>query len=58
MSPGGTEEAYKIVEPHLKKWAAKTTNGEPCVELMGPGGAGHYVKMLHNGIGKFSLYQY
>jgi len=50
MSPGGTKEAYAIAEPYLKKWAAKTPNGEPCVEYMGPGGAGHYVKMLHNGI--------
>ncbi|KZO98952.1 6-phosphogluconate dehydrogenase C-terminal domain-like protein [Calocera viscosa TUFC12733] len=50
MSPGGTKEAYAIVEPLLKKWAAKDGNGNPCVALMGPGGAGHHVKMVHNGI--------
>ena len=41
MSPGCTEEAYKIVEPYLKKWAAKTPDGTPCVLRMGPGGSGH-----------------
>ncbi|CAD6588717.1 MAG: hypothetical protein TREMPRED_005142 [Tremellales sp. Tagirdzhanova-0007] len=45
MSPGCTEEAYKIVEPYLKKWAAKTPDGTPCVLRMGPD-----VKMIHNGI--------
>lgn len=46
MSPGGDEEAYKIVEPLLRDWAAKAKDGEPCVRWVGPGGAGHYVKMV------------
>ncbi|KZT57776.1 6-phosphogluconate dehydrogenase C-terminal domain-like protein [Calocera cornea HHB12733] len=50
MSPGGTKEAYALVEPLLKQWAAKDGNGSPCVTLIGPGGAGHHVKMVHNGI--------
>ncbi|RXK36509.1 6-phosphogluconate dehydrogenase (decarboxylating) [Tremella mesenterica] len=50
MSPGGTKEAYDFVEPYLKKWAVKTPEGEPCVCYVGPGGSGHYVKMIHNGI--------
>ncbi|WWC66396.1 6-phosphogluconate dehydrogenase (decarboxylating) [Kwoniella pini CBS 10737] len=49
-SPGGTEEAWKVIKPYLETWAAKTPEGEPCVLHMGPGGAGHYVKMIHNGI--------
>jgi 6-phosphogluconate dehydrogenase len=50
MSPGGPKEAYDAVKPYLEKWAAKTPQGEPCVEYIGPGGSGHYVKMIHNGI--------
>lgn len=50
MSPGGDYEAYKKVEPFLKQMAAKDKNGTPCVEWVGPHGAGHYVKMIHNGI--------
>lgn len=50
MSPGGDYEAYKKVEPYLKEWAAKAKDGSPCVEWVGPRGAGHYVKMVHNGI--------
>lgn len=50
MSPGGDFEAYKKVEPYLKEWAAKAKDGSPCVEWVGPKGAGHYVKMVHNGI--------
>lgn len=49
-SPGGSKAAYDIVEPFLQKWAVRTPNGDPCVMYMGPGGAGHYVKMIHNGI--------
>lgn len=50
MSPSGTREAYEKVRPRLEKWAAKDRNGKPCVAYVGPGGSGHYVKMLHNGI--------
>jgi 6-phosphogluconate dehydrogenase len=51
MMPGGPLEAYKEVEPILKKVAAKATeDGEPCVTYIGPRGSGHYVKMVHNGI--------
>jgi 6-phosphogluconate dehydrogenase len=38
------------VKPLLEKWAAKDKEGNPCVGLIGPGGSGHYVKMVHNGI--------
>lgn len=49
MSPGGSAEAYKLVEPILRKIAAHSDVG-PCVAYIGPQGAGHYVKMAHNGI--------
>ena len=50
LMPGGTKEAYQEVEPLLKAIAAKAKDDEPCVTYLGPGGAGHYVKMVHNGI--------
>ena len=49
MMPGGSEAAYKNLEPILVKIAAQVDDG-PCVAYMGKGGAGHYVKMVHNGI--------
>lgn len=49
IMPGGQKEAYELVAPILEKIAAKV-NGEPCVTYIGPNGAGHYVKMAHNGI--------
>ncbi|MEP6948791.1 MAG: NADP-dependent phosphogluconate dehydrogenase [Ginsengibacter sp.] len=49
IMPGGDEEAYKEVEPLLKAVAAKV-NEEPCVGYLGRDAAGHYVKMVHNGI--------
>lgn len=49
MMPGGPKDAYERVRPMLDAIAAKV-NGEPCVEWVGPGAAGHYVKMVHNGI--------
>jgi len=49
LMPGGQREAYDIVEPILAAIAARV-DGEPCVAYIGPGGAGHYVKMVHNGI--------
>jgi 6-phosphogluconate dehydrogenase len=48
--PGGQREAYDAVAPILKAIAAKAEDGAPCVDYMGPLGAGHYVKMVHNGI--------
>ncbi|WP_155286744.1 NADP-dependent phosphogluconate dehydrogenase [Lacticaseibacillus zhaodongensis] len=50
IMPGGQKEAYDLVAPILKKIAAKAEDGEPCVTYIGPNGAGHYVKMVHNGI--------
>jgi len=49
IMPGGPKEAYDAVEPILSKVAAQTEDGA-CVTYIGPGGAGHYVKMVHNGI--------
>ena len=49
LMPGGTSESYKDLEPILTKIAAQVDDG-PCVTYIGPGGAGHYVKMVHNGI--------
>ena len=49
IMPGGSEEAYKIVEPIFTKIAAQV-DGTPCCTYIGDGGAGHYVKMVHNGI--------
>lgn len=49
LMPGGTEAGYKDLEPILVKIAAQVDDG-PCVTYIGPGGAGHYVKMVHNGI--------
>lgn len=50
MCPGGDESALKEVLPLLQKVAAKDREGKPCVGIIGKGGAGHYVKMIHNGI--------
>ena len=50
LMPGGDEEAYKEVAPILEAIAAKNKEGKSCVSYMGPEGAGHYVKMVHNGI--------
>ena len=49
LMPGGPKEAYDILEPMLVAISAKTEAG-PCVTHIGPGGSGHYVKMVHNGI--------
>ncbi len=49
IMPGGDQEAYRKLEPVLTKIAAKTDDG-PCVTYVGAGSAGHYVKMVHNGI--------
>ena len=49
LMPGGTRAAYDSIEPIVKKIAAQVDDG-PCVTYIGPRGAGHYVKMVHNGI--------
>lgn len=50
IMPGGQKEAYELVAPVLKQIAAVAEDGEPCVTYIGADGAGHYVKMVHNGI--------
>jgi 6-phosphogluconate dehydrogenase len=50
MMPGGPREAWDALAPVLRAMAAKAEDGDPCVSYMGPRGAGHYVKMIHNGI--------
>lgn len=50
IMPGGQKEAYELVAPILEKIAAKAEDGSPCVAYIGNDGAGHYVKMVHNGI--------
>ncbi|WP_266180318.1 NADP-dependent phosphogluconate dehydrogenase [Dyella humicola] len=50
IMPGGPRDAYDLVAPILTEIAARAPDGEPCVAYMGPNGAGHYVKMVHNGI--------
>ena len=50
IMPGGQKDAYNLVAPILEEIAAKADDGAPCVTYVGPNGAGHYVKMVHNGI--------
>ncbi len=50
IMPGGQKEAYELVAPIFDKIAARAKDGEACVTYIGPDGAGHYVKMVHNGI--------
>ena len=49
IMPGGNEASYKIIQPIFEAVSAKVNN-EPCVDFMGHGSAGNYVKMIHNGI--------
>ncbi|NLE61882.1 MAG: NADP-dependent phosphogluconate dehydrogenase, partial [Planctomycetes bacterium] len=49
IMPGGQKEAYDLIAPVLTAISAKV-DGEPCCTYIGPDGAGHYVKMVHNGI--------
>ena len=49
MMPGGTKTAYDAIESLVRKMAAQVEDG-PCVTYIGPGGAGHFVKTVHNGI--------
>ncbi|MBY8868493.1 NADP-dependent phosphogluconate dehydrogenase [Streptomyces sennicomposti] len=50
IMPGGSTESYDSLGPMLEKISAKAKDGAPCVTHVGPDGAGHFVKMVHNGI--------
>jgi len=50
IMPGGSPAAWEHVKPIFQKIAAQTDDGEPCCDWVGEGGAGHFVKMTHNGI--------
>jgi len=50
MMPGGDEKAWKELEPLFTKMAAEDSDGGKCISYIGSGGAGHFVKMVHNGI--------
>ena len=50
IMPGGNSDAWPVLEPIFKAIAAKVDDGTPCCDWIGPDGAGHYVKMVHNGI--------
>lgn len=50
LMPGGNPEAWSLIKDIFQAIAAKTNQGEPCCNWVGENGAGHYVKMVHNGI--------
>ena len=50
IMPGGNADAWPVLAPIFKAIAAKVDDGTPCCDWIGPDGAGHYVKMVHNGI--------
>ncbi len=50
LMPGGSEQAWPSVKPILQSIAARALDDTPCCEWVGPAGAGHFVKMIHNGI--------
>ncbi|ADN01387.1 decarboxylating NADP(+)-dependent phosphogluconate dehydrogenase [Spirochaeta thermophila] len=50
MMPGGNPEAWPLVKEIFQAISAKTPDGQPCCDWVGPEGAGHFVKMVHNGI--------
>ncbi len=50
IMPGGSPSAWEHLKPIFQNIAAKTDDGAPCCEWVGEGGAGHFVKMVHNGI--------
>lgn len=52
LMPGGNPAAWPIIKPIFQAIAAKAPDGAPCCDWVGESGAGHYVKMVHNGIGK------
>ena len=50
IMPGGNAEGYAMVEDFLGRISAKDKGGKPCVTYVGPGGSGHFIKMVHNSI--------
>ena len=50
MMPGGSDAAWPLVKPIFQAVSAKVEDGSPCCDWVGNGGAGHFVKMVHNGI--------
>jgi 6-phosphogluconate dehydrogenase len=50
MMPGGSAGAWELIQPVFEAISARTPEGEVCVDWIGPGGSGHFVKMVHNGI--------
>ncbi|MDZ4749275.1 MAG: NADP-dependent phosphogluconate dehydrogenase [Saprospiraceae bacterium] len=50
IMPGGSREGYELAAPVLKSMAATAIDGSPCCAYIGPEGAGHFVKIIHNGI--------
>jgi 6-phosphogluconate dehydrogenase len=50
IMPGGNAEGYALVEDFLGRISAKDKDGKPCVTYIGPGGSGHFIKMVHNSI--------
>ena len=50
IMPGGDPQAWPVIQPLLQAIAARAEDGTPCCAWMGPGAAGHFVKMVHNGI--------
>src|SRR3990172_6822645 len=50
IMPGGSPDAWPLVKPIFQAIAARADDGTPCCDWVGEGGAGHYVKMVHNGI--------
>ncbi len=50
LMPGGHSDAWPSIKPIFQSIAAKTDSGDPCCDWVGDGGAGHFVKMVHNGI--------
>jgi 6-phosphogluconate dehydrogenase len=50
IMPGGSPVAWEAIRPIFQKICAHTDDGEPCCDWVGEGGAGHFVKMVHNGI--------
>ena len=50
MMPGGSPAAWEAIKPIFQKISAKAPDGTPCCDWIGPDGAGHFVKMVHNGI--------
>lgn len=50
IMPGGSKEAWRLVQPIFETISAKADDGTPCCAWVGEGGSGHYIKMVHNGI--------